>query len=254
MVFVVVGAGGLRYALRIKTSDAAIFTSSTVSSITSGGTVSVPATSGDRDGPQTLKPAASPKMKLFGVTFAALFWNGIVSVFLFNLISQWRHGGGLSWSLALFLTPFVLVGLGLIGGVFYQFMALFNPRPRLTVSQGVALPGDAISVNWELAGRTDRLQRLQIELEGREEATYRRGTDNVTDKEVFARIALLDTTDPIAMHSGSAKLHIPPTAMHSFKSSNNKIVWVLKIHGDIPRWPDIKDDYPYEIAPKPLAK
>lgn len=202
----------------------------------------------DAPGPATLTPSATPKMKLFGLAFAAVFWNSIVSVFLFN--QSWS---GFGLFMGLFLLPFIAIGLGLIGGVVYQAMALFNPRPRLTVSRAVALPGDTIDVSWELEGRTDRLQRLQLALEGREEATYRRGTDNVTDKEIFVRIQLLDTTEPIAMHSGSAKLHIPPGAMHSFRSANNKIVWSLKLHGEIPRWPDIKDEYPYEIAPKPLA-
>jgi hypothetical protein len=148
----------------------------------------------------------------------------------------------------------VAVGLGLIGGVLYQFMALFNPRPRLTVSRGVLMPGDSIDVGWELTGRADRLRRFQISLEGREEATYRRGTNTRTDKEVFTRIQLTDTTDPFAMQSGSAKLKLPPDAMHSFKAANNKIMWVLKVSGDIPRWPDINDEFPITVAPAPLAR
>jgi hypothetical protein len=98
------------------------------------------------------------------------------------------------------------------------------------------------------------LRRFQIALEGREEATYRRGTNTHTDKEVFARIQLTDTTDPFAMQSGSAKLMLPPDVMHSFKAANNKIVWALKVSGDIPRWPDINDEFPITVAPAALAR
>ena len=255
LVFAAVGAGGLAYVFRQTPSSTGAFTVALPTKSSLGSTVTKSVTvGGDSYGPHTLKPTTSPKVKLIGVTFAAFFWNGIVSVFLFNLIKEWRQGGGFSWFLALFLTPFLVIGLGLIGGVFYQFMALFNPRPRLTVSHGILLPGDTAEISWELEGHTDRLCSLQITLEGREEATYRRGTNTATDKEVFTAIQIVDTTDSITMHSSSAKLQIPASAMHSFKSANNKIVWVLKVHGDIPRWPDIKDEYPIEVAPYALTK
>jgi len=254
LVFVAVGAGGLIFVFRQQSAASSSAFSPATGLRASLGGVSGPVTGGADNGPRTLKPASSPRGKLFGVIAAALFWNGIVSVFLVNLITTWRHGGGFSWFLGLFLTPFVAVGLGLIGGVLYQFMALFNPRPRLSVSRGALLPGDCVTITWEVEGRAAVLQRLQISLEGREEATYRRGTDTRTDKGVFATIQIADTTDGIAMRSGSAKLHVPPGAMHSFKSANNKIVWVLKVHGDIPRWPDVKDEYPVEVIPFPIAK
>jgi len=253
LVFVAVGAGGLIFTFRKKAGDSGGFIVPKPALATTGGTASRPLASGVADqGPQTLKPSASPKAKMLGVILAALFWNGIVSIFIFSVgAGKWD---GFSWFMGLFLIPFILVGLGLIGAVFYQLMALFNPRPRLTVSRGVLLPGDTIDVSWELQGRIDRLQGLQIALEGREEATYGRGTNTSTDKEVFALIQIVDTADPVAMHSGSAKLHVPPGAMHSFKAANNKIVWALKVHGEIPRWPDIKDEYPVEVSPKPIAR
>jgi len=248
LVFAIVGAGGLIFVFRSKPETSGAKGTPPAYS----GTAPPPFTGRGSNGPQLLKPAASRKGKLVVLILAALFWNGIVSVFLFNLFSEWRHGV-FSWFLALFLTPFVLVGLGLFGGVFYQFMALLNPRTRLTVSERVLLPGGQVDIRWELEGRSDRLQRLQITLEGREEATYRRGTDTSTDREVFARIQITDTTDPVAMHSGAAKLQVPAGTMHSFESSNNKIVWALKVHGDIPRWPDVNDEYPVTVAAQPCV-
>lgn len=252
LIFALVGGGGLYSTLRGKMPGTTSFASAPVSvrAVTSTARRDsagwVPDEAGfDADAPRTLQPATSPKAKLIGLLVVSVFWNGIVSVFLFN---QTWSGAGLF--MALFLLPFVAIGLGLIGGVFYQGMALFNPRPRLTVSRGVFRPGDTIELTWDFTGRTDRLQHLTLRLEGREEATYRRGTDTVTDKETFARIPILDTADPVAMRAGTTRLAIPPGAMHSFRSANNKIVWSLHLHGKIPRWPDVKEEFPCEIAPR----
>ncbi|MFT3869096.1 MAG: DUF3592 domain-containing protein [Nibricoccus sp.] len=244
-VFALVGGGGIYAVLRGKLSGASSSAHRQPSSRGHQSSASQSAfESFEISGPCTLAPTTSPKAKLIGLLVMAVFWNGIVSVFLLN--QTWS---GIGLFMGLFLLPFVAVGLGLIGGVVYQGMALFNPRPSLTVSRGVACPGETIEVSWEFAGRTDRLSRFQLSLEGREEATYRRGTDTPTDKETFSRIQLLDTTDPTAMQAGSAKVQIPAGAMHSFKAPNNKIIWALKLHGTIPRWPDVKEEFSYEIAP-----
>jgi len=70
--------------------------------------------------------------------------------------------------------------------VIYSFIGLFSPRVKLTVSSASALPGAKIQLNWTLHGQVRRVPRLQIYLEGREEATYTRGTSSCTDKAVFA--------------------------------------------------------------------
>ena len=79
-----------------------------------------------RVGSLTLK-AKSRIVKLIGITIFALFWNGIVSLFLFS-------DTGVSGSL--FMSPFVLIGLGAIAWTVYCFLALFNPRPVLTINPG----------------------------------------------------------------------------------------------------------------------
>ncbi|MCB0333956.1 MAG: DUF3592 domain-containing protein, partial [Bdellovibrionales bacterium] len=42
--------------------------------------------------PLELKPTSSRMGKLLGITFAALFWNGIVSVFLYHVWESWSSG------------------------------------------------------------------------------------------------------------------------------------------------------------------
>ena len=37
--------------------------------------------------------------------------------------------------------------------------------------------------------------------------------------------------------------------MHTFVAPNNKVLWRLRVEGQIPRFPDVKDEYPVTILP-----
>ncbi len=64
--------------------------------------------------------------------FFAVFWNGIVGIFVTQVISGFFSADGPDWGLALFLIPFVLLGLGVIATVIYM---LFGGM-RLTLNPG----------------------------------------------------------------------------------------------------------------------
>jgi hypothetical protein len=162
---------------------------------------------------------------------------------------QLFRGDGFSWFLALFLTPFVVVGLVLVGAFVSQVLALSNPVPRITLNRRVLRPGERLEVDWQMRGRVQALRRLRLSLEGREEATYRRGTDTRTDREVFATVDLLDTGDLATMAAGRVARDLPARLMHSFAAKNNKIVWALRVRGEIPRWPDVDEEFVVTIAP-----
>jgi hypothetical protein len=193
-----------------------------------------------------LEPATTPLRRLLITLFVALFWNGIVSVFVILLINQWSRGK-FEWFLALFLTPFVLIGLFLLFSVFHSLLALFNPRPRLTIHSGQLCLGEAADLEWEFSGSIGKIKQLRIHLEGREEATYSRGTDTVTDKNVFSTIEIVNkqTAEP-----GRARVNIPSTAMHSFKSDHNKVVWEIHVNGKIGFWSDVAESFELEVLPK----
>jgi len=193
-----------------------------------------------------LEPATTPLKRLLITLFIALFWNGVVSVFIVVLINQWRHGN-FEWFLALFLTPFVLIGLFLLFSVFHSFLGLFNPRPRLTLHSGQLCLGDAADLEWEFSGSIGRIKQLRIYLEGREEATYRRGTDTLTDKNAFSTIEIVNK---LSAEPGRARVNIPSTTMHSFKSDHNKIVWEINVKGKINFWSDVTESFELEVFPK----
>jgi hypothetical protein len=48
---------------------------------------------------------------------------------------------------------------------------------------------------------------------------------------------------------GQAQLLIPKDSMHTFTAAHNEIIWSLKVHGDVPRFPDVSDEFPIAILP-----
>lgn len=203
-------------------------------------------------GPLELEAGQTPVAKLVAVIIFATLWNGVVSLFIFGVILPSFKRGDPEWMVTIFMVPFVLIGLATIGGVIYQLMALFNPRPRLTLATGHLTPGSEVPLSWQLSGQAGRLRSLIIELEGREAARYRRGKDTRTAHHVFhtAEILSESPSGPFRpRNSGQAILCIPERTMPSFDAGNNKIEWNLRVRGDIPVWPDLRQDFPVTIFP-----
>jgi len=203
-------------------------------------------------GPVVLTTKHSPWGKLVGVILFAVIWNGIVSIMVVRGIGSLRQGH-FQWGMMLFSIPFVLVGLGALLGVVYQFLAVFNPRPTLELSSSTIPLGGAAELGWSFIGRTDRINEFTVTLRGCEQATYRRGTDTRTDTHTFYEMELYKTSDPTNIATGQVGLVLPQETMHSFEADNNKILWSLNIRGDIHRWPDVKEAFPITVVPAPVA-
>ena len=102
-----------------------------------------------------------------------------------------------------------------------------------------------------MSGAAHRVRSLRLTLEGREEAQYRRGTDTRTDTNVFHRATLREVGDSMGVARGTASIRIPDDTMHTFTADNNKIVWTIKMKGDINRWPDIDESFDITVTPAP---
>jgi len=200
------------------------------------------------DGPLRLKPENSRLVVLAVLGFMCLFWNGIVSVFVIDLFTD---AGG-PWArigLAMFLIPFVLIGLGLIGVFFYSLLAAFNPTVEIALSNGAVPLGGEVEVAWEVTRKSNRIRRLAIHIEGQESATYRRGTDINTDTETFAKIDVVNATSSDDIQFGSKTIRIPENAMHTLDTGNNAIKWTVEVIGSIPFWPDVRESFVFRVKP-----
>lgn len=256
LVFVIVGITIVFFALRSKSkaiSDAAAGRGgpmprgfASAGRTANGWVAIVPIPDHDR-GPRELRPERSSGKSLVVLAIFAVIWNGFVGGFLwFGILGSGRTGA-FDVCGAVFMIPFVLVGLAIIVGVIYSLLALRNPRPTITLSKSIIRLGDSMEVRWKVAGRTDRISVLNLTLEGREIATYQRGTSTYTDKHVFAKVDIAHITRPMDIASGRATLRVPESSMPSFQSANNRIQWALIIHGDIPYWPDMKEEFSIDI-------
>jgi hypothetical protein len=204
------------------------------------------------DEPQRLKAESSRLGTLVAVTLIALFWNGIVSVFVWNLIFD-NPGGFFSWFLGLFLTPFVLIGLLLIAGVVHSFISLFNPTISIALSSGAVSRGGTIDVAWEVSGGIRSIDRLSISVVGTEWARYQRGTDTIVDESTFEVVPIVSTDQSDEIKFGSATITIPEDTMHSLDLTNNKIKWAVVANGSIAWWPDVSGNYPFRVTPRQVA-
>lgn len=202
------------------------------------------------DAPLVLEASVSPFGKLVGITLIAAFWNGITGVFVWQAWKGWEAGAP-DGCLTIFIIPFVLVGLALLVGIPHQFLALFNPRPRVELTPGRMVLGGRNELSWSFRGRPGRIRRLKMTLEGVEEADYRQGTTTRTDKETFATLDLVDETSPVAIPRGRVTISVPADTMHSFEAPDNRIVWKLALHGEIARWPDVSEEMKVVVEPLP---
>lgn len=248
LIFVAVGGGGMYFSLR---SGRGRLKGSQAMWLPKVKGAAADAARGQA-GPVVLK-STSPFMKLLGTLAVAAIWNGIVSVFIIDMISGWRRGKP-DMCLTAFLIPFELVGLVMLGAVVYYALACLNPRVKLAVSSARIRLGETISLGWQFSGRYERITKLSITLEGREKATYQRGTNTTTDTHVFAKIPLFSADTPEQIGQGKAAVVVPTDTMHSFEARNNKIEWVVKVQGEIPRWPDVKDEYAIVVLPADMPK
>ena len=209
----------------------------------------------ERGTPITRRGKAGWGALIVVVIFGA-FWNFVVSFLVREVARSWKDGapGCHGWFLTFFAIPFVVVGLVMIGVFFYCLLKLFNPRPILALSSGAVGLGESFEAAWRFTGRYDRIHRLRLMFEGREEATYRRGTSTATDREVFLSIDLIDTTNPAEIRFGKTTVTVPAGAVPSFDGQHNKIVYVIRVIGDIKRWPDVNEEFVVRILHAPAVQ
>ena len=207
-------------------------------------------------GPLVLRPLGGPLVaRAFGLLAIAAFWDGMVGVGGSAFVHGFR-GSLLVIFPVLFFIPFFLIGLGLTLAAIGSFLALGNARPTVTLSRSTVRPGESIDITWQLGGGFFRPREINVGVEGREMATYRRGTSTYTDKSLFFQKSLYGNGESslgqtaTASH-GTVRLEIPAAMMHSFESQNNKLIYVVMLHGPLPLWPDIKEEFKFVVDPAP---
>lgn len=207
-----------------------------------------------RDAPVRKLPSAQIRPRISRWTiFAAL--GGIAAVW--NAICGWQLaiaiGSGRVAYVAV-VAVFALPGVAMIGSAVRAFLAVFNPAVEILGHVEQPALGEPFELHWRLTGKASRVQQLQIDLEGTEAATYRRGTDVVTDRHIFVSLTIATTRDRAEIAEGKATIVFPEAAVPSFTAKNNSIVWRLIVRGDVPSWPDIHDVFTLDVVAHPRVR
>ena len=215
------------------------------------------------DGPVTLDPTGSRRKSFIGMLIFSMLWNGITGTILFFVLGK-AIKGDMDTAPMIFLGIFQLVGLILAGITIKKLLIMFAPSVVLDLSRQAIPVGGSAELRWRIPGSPGRVSSVTIKLIGEESATYRRGTDTVTDTETFYEQVLVGPEEgggesmpeyrsPSRLNdSGDEIIAIPLDTMHSFEAENNKILWKLEVKADVPRWPDPKDTYPLTVLPMPI--
>lgn len=179
--------------------------------------------------------------KMAGLMIFTIFWNGVV--YLLTVSDAPR----------MFPVIFGLFGVILIGLSIQAILSMFNPQPTVELTPGDIRPGASIAMRWRTSGRTDRIDTLSIELQCLKITTETSGTGKnrstrIVKKPLFTT-EVLKTTNQAEIAQGTSQFEIPLKKPASRPGNHNGIRWQVVFHGEITRWPDMKDELSFTVYP-----
>lgn len=176
----------------------------------------------------------------------ASVWNSTVYG-LFGLIGV--PGGLFGTIVTALMTPLAAIGILLLGLAAYIGVPLLNPRVTLTAGPAPGHAGDTIEVSWVLEGSIDRIPRLSIVAEGLEEVSggWR------TQRHVFRRQQVFQTTERSKIRSGSTTIEIPKNSPPSFLGRSHRLAWVIRLQCGAAHWPNVCQEIDFPIVPGSVA-
>ena len=181
----------------------------------------------------------------FLIAFTVI-WNLIVwKTWPFNFPGGFHWFSLVAWA---FHLPFLLVGVGLIGLTAWVGLTLLNPTVEATIDPPEVSPGGTFTVSWTLEGRYDRVRRLTLSLEGAEETESGIGDDKSIDRKTFHEEECFATTRADQIERGTAEVTVPADAVPSVGGRRHRIVWKIRLRGEIPQWPDVDEAFQVRVT------
>jgi hypothetical protein len=200
------------------------------------------------DEPLVLKQSFSRTSGAIAAWVFALIWNGFIGTFFVLAM------GKMPWFPVLILSIFAVIGIGILFYACRKTLQIFNPRTTVVCSQRYLYPLSEFEVSWMQQGKSSRIRKLKITLQGSESVSYRQGTTTRTEENKFYEKVIVETTEASEIAQGFSLVQLTEDTMHSFKANRNSVVWKIQVHGDIAYWPDIEDDYEITIYPPLIAQ
>ena len=188
----------------------------------------------------------------FTMAAVCLVWNTLVAIFVFQTIQQ-HVAGRPNWLLTWLMVPFVLAGLWTMFALGRQILLSIAIGPTcVEVSNHPLFPGGTFRGFVSQSGRL-HVRWLQVQLVCEEQAVYQQGTDTRRGTNRVYRDTLFSQRKfeitPHQIFQTEFEFKVPSSAMHSFVSPHNAIVWALMVRGRMARWGDFERRFPVYVYP-----
>jgi hypothetical protein len=188
----------------------------------------------------------------FTMAAVCLGWNTLVAVFVVQVIQMHRDGQP-NWLLTWLMVPFVLGGLWTLVELGRQVMLnMAVGTTRIEISQHPFYPGGLYQGFVSQTGRV-HVRWLQVQLVCDEQAIHQQGTDTRraicrVHRSMLLSLRKFDIT-PEQAFEAIFDIAVPESAMHSFVSPHNAIMWALLVRGRMARWGDFERRFPVYVYP-----
>ncbi|MBN2310522.1 MAG: hypothetical protein JXR94_16225 [Candidatus Hydrogenedentes bacterium] len=199
----------------------------------------------------TLKPRISPVAVIGWCFVLAGLFAGAAFFSLWQALKAFR-AEDLEWVPALYYgLGCAVVGALLTASTAMLVLKRLSPWPVLTLSTAAPVLGEPFDIEWLIHDPRHSVERLRILLVGAEEATFSRSRKSETESNVFAVFLIADCTSYAEIVTGHAQISVPAETMHSFKSEHNEILWSLLVGGSVAQRPNIGEEFPIVVLPRP---
>jgi hypothetical protein len=189
----------------------------------------------------------------FTMAAVCLVWNTLVAIFVYQVIQQHIDARPNRWLLTWLMVPFVLAGgWTLVALARQMLLEIVIGTTRVEVSHHPFYPGGTFQGFVSQTGRL-HVRWFQVQLVCEEQAIYQQGTDTRrAASRVYRATAFsqrkFDIT-PQQAFEAVFDLTIPETAMHSFVSGHNAVIWTIVVRGRMSRWGDFERRFPIYVFP-----
>lgn len=168
----------------------------------------------------------------------------------------------LGFGVACILQPTMLLFIGGVACIFAGLWFFFKWLPKwklgqveYRLDQSQLAPGEALTGLLSIQPRSSlNINQITLLLSARESCVSGSGSNRRTHQHV-----LFEATEPLAAAATIApgksanypfRLQLPDTAAPSLELDDNQLLWSLKVHVDIPRWPDWHNEKSFAVIPR----
>jgi hypothetical protein len=194
----------------------------------------------------------------FTMAAVCIIWNTLVAMFVYQVIQQHVDGRPSRWLLTWVVVPFVLAGAWTLVALARQaFLEIIIGTTRVEVSSHPFYPGGAFQAFVSQTGRL-HVRWLQVRLVCEEQAIYQQGTDTRrATSRVYNVTAFSQRKFDISPQQAFEAVFdftIPESAMHSFLSGHNAVIWYIVVRGRMSRWGDFERRFPIYVYPARVSE